>query len=77
MPKGIASGTPRELTVKSLVQVEIRCRQHEPDEPTCPACRFLRNTERNLLYLRSRRDYLLGQIKARLASNELIIIDLR
>ncbi len=77
MPKGIGFRTPGELTVKSLVQVEIRCREHEREEPTCPACRFLRSAERNLVYLRSRRDSLFRQICARLAANELIIIDLR
>ena len=63
--------------MKALAEVEIRCGEHDHFEPGCSVCCFLKTAEHNLQALRTRRGSLLQQIKQRLGSRELIIIDLR
>ena len=63
--------------MKGLVRVEICCREHEKEDLTCSVCCFLHRTEVSLQMVGRRRDQLFREIKAKLASSELIIIDLR
>ena len=63
--------------MKALAAVEIRCEKHEDFQNDCPACCFLRKAEHDLQAVRTRREALFNQIKQRLSSRELVIIDLR
>ena len=63
--------------MRVLGQVEMRCQEHERFQPTCAACCFLRKAEHDLVSLRTRGDQIFRQLKQRLATRELIMIDLR
>jgi len=67
----------RDLHLKILGRVELRCREHARFQPACRACCFLRKAEYDLVALRSRRDHVFRELKDKLASRELIMIDLR
>jgi len=62
---------------KALAEIEIRCGQHEMFDPACSTCCFLRKAEHDLQALKNRRSSLIGQIKERLSSRQLVIVDLR
>jgi len=63
--------------MRILGRVELRCHEHESFQPNCPDCCFLHKAERDLVSLRTRRDQIFRQLKQRLATRELIMIDLR
>jgi hypothetical protein len=63
--------------MRGLGQVVIRCRDHDSHDPQCEICRFIVRAERDLAFLRARRDRVFREIKDRLAKHELIMIDLR
>jgi hypothetical protein len=63
--------------MRALVQVEIRCKEHERFDPVCPLCCFLKKAEHDLEAVRNRRDSLVQQIKQRLTRKDLLIIDIR
>ncbi len=62
--------------MKVLAQIEIRCRAHESVDPQCTACQLLRRAERNYQRLRTERARMLAELRAKLVSRELIILDL-
>ena len=59
------------------VKVQLRCRQHEKRDPTCPGCRHLAYFERRYDSMLTQRCRLMEEIRQALARQELIIIDLR
>ncbi len=63
--------------MKILVEVELRCRQHERWEVNCPSCQLLRRREMTYQRLRSDRVKLTAAIRQSLAEGEFIIIDAR
>lgn len=63
--------------MRGLGQVEIRCRDHECFDFKCEMCRFLHGAELKLNSLRGTRDRVYEELKQRLVTRELVIIDLR
>jgi uncharacterized protein (DUF3084 family) len=58
-----------------LVQVKLRCRQHEAAQKSCDACQLLCRAERQYQRLRSERARMVAELRTKLANGELIIID--
>lgn len=63
--------------MKVLAEVEIRCRDHDSFNSDCQLCCLLKKTGSNMQALRTRRQWLLQEIKRHLSSRELTIVDLR
>ncbi len=62
--------------MKLQAQLQLRCRQHEAVDGSCTACQRLAKCELQYQRLRRDRDQLLAELRKRLASQELIIIDI-
>jgi hypothetical protein len=63
--------------MKILVEVELRCREHERCAAGCDTCQLLRQREQWYQRLRSDRARLMAAIKQSLAAGNFIIIDAR
>ena len=63
-------------TRRNLVQVEIRCKQHESFAPDCDKCCFVRRLEDGFRELRVRRQRMVTDLKNELAKGGVILIDL-
>lgn len=63
--------------LKALVEVRIRCGEHETFESGCINCCFLRKAEHDLEALKTRRNSIVQQIMQRLRTRNLAAIDLR
>ena len=63
--------------MKILVQVELRCRDHERWDSSCAKCQLLRRRDQSYQRLRTDRVRLTAAIKQSLAAGDFIIIDAR
>lgn len=61
----------------NLVQIELRCKEHESEDPDCPGCRYVRRFESEFEQLRERRDELITELKRKLRRGRVILIDIR
>ena len=61
----------------NLVQVEIRCKEHESFPRECSACVFVRQFESRFDDLRGRRDRLVQELRQRLLTGDVLLLDLR
>jgi hypothetical protein len=64
--------------IKLLAHMTFRCPDHEkPDAKGCLGCKFLADYARESDELRKRRHNLLAELKRRLASRNVVIIDVK
>jgi hypothetical protein len=61
---------------RTLVQLDIRCKQHRDFTGDCPACYFIRRFETDFQKLRQRRAELIRQLREKLRSGEVVVIEI-
>jgi hypothetical protein len=61
---------------RTLVQLDIRCKQHQTFTPECAACCFVRKFETEFERLRQRRAELIRQLRGKLRSGDVVPIDI-
>jgi hypothetical protein len=61
---------------RTLVQLDIRCKQHREFAPDCPACCFVRRFDTEFERLRQRRAELIRQLCGKLRAGEVIPVEI-
>ena len=61
---------------RTLVQLDIRCKQHQEFAPDCGACCFVRKFEMEFERLRQRRAELIRQLRGKLRSGDVVPIEI-
>jgi hypothetical protein len=61
---------------RTLLQLDLRCREHEAFTSDCPACCFVRRFDSEFDRLRQRRAILVRQLREKLRSGDVIAIDI-
>jgi hypothetical protein len=61
---------------RTLVQLDIRCRQHQEFTPECADCCFVRKFDTDFERLRQRRAELIRQLRGKLRSGDVVPVDI-
>ena len=61
---------------RTQFQLELRCRKHPQFAGDCPACYFVRRFDADFESLRRRRAVLVRQLREKLRSGEVIVIEI-
>ena len=61
---------------RTLVQLDIRCKQHLEFTADCKACSFVRRFETEFDKLRQRRAVLVRQLREQLRTGVVVVIDI-